>query len=131
MTKDVRLDALEDLFERLARDRQPVVLEADDRVGRIWLDADEVGDGVGELGRATRIVDLGGVDALNPGVYVHDRAHARVLHVDLPMLDRVDGYAARLDAGRYRHHHRLCGLVVVGHEQHVAPNNLFECRSGT
>ena len=101
-----------------------MVLLADDGVGRVGLHANEVGDGVGELGRATGIVDLGGVDALNPGVHVHDRAHARVLHVDLPMLDRIDGHAARLDAGRYRHHHRLRGLVVVGHEQHVAANVL-------
>ena len=44
---------------------------------RLRRDADQVGDGVGQLGRAAWVVDLRGGDAVDPGMDVHDRADAR------------------------------------------------------
>src|SRR5262249_25994997 len=56
---DPAVDAGEDLVERVARDRQAVVLLADDGTARILGLPHEVGDRRGELHRAARIVDLG------------------------------------------------------------------------
>ena len=74
-----------------------MVSQADDRVRRVGLGGEQLGDRSRQLLRAARVVDVGRRDALDPGVNVEDRADVGVLLVDHPVLDRVDRDAARLD----------------------------------
>src|SRR6185437_3884066 len=102
---DHRLDALEDVLEAGAGDRDAVVLEPDHGVRRVVLVADDVRHGNRQLGRATGVVELGCGDARDPRVHVHDRVHLGVLLVDHPVLDGVHRHPVRLDAGWHRQHH--------------------------
>ena len=79
----------------------------------IRLAVDQVGDGLGELLGAARVVDVRRGDALHPGVDVEDRADVGVRLVDHPVLDRVDGDAARLDPRRHADDHLRVRLVVA------------------
>ena len=71
------VDAVEDLVEAVAGDGEAVVALADDGARRVGRLAHELGDRLGELDGAARVVDLGGDGALDPRVHVEDRADAR------------------------------------------------------
>ena len=96
------VDAVEDLVEAVAGDGEAVVALADDGARRVGRLAHELGDRLGELDGAARVVDLGGDGALDPRVHVEDRADVGMLAVDHPVLDRVDRHPPRLDARRAR-----------------------------
>ena len=73
----------------------------------------EVGDRRRELHRPARIVDVRRDGAVDPAVYVQDRADLGMFAVDHPVLDRVDRHATRRDAGRHAQHHDVARRVVA------------------
>src|SRR5204862_6366421 len=61
---------------------------------------------------------------LDPRVHMEDRADVRMLAVDLPVLDRVDGDAPPLDAGRDAEDDPVSRGVVARDEEDVSPDGL-------
>src|SRR5439155_14154399 len=96
LSQDARLDAVENLGQAVTGGGDAVVAQTDHGMRRIRLLGDEVGNGLGELLCATRVVHVGSRDPLHPGVHVEDGADVWMRLVDHPVLDRVDRDTARL-----------------------------------
>ena len=79
LCQHARLDAIEDLLEARPGDRDAVVPEPDDRVVRIVVGSNELGDASGQLLRPARVVDIRSLDPVHPGVNMDDRADAGML----------------------------------------------------
>ncbi len=124
LTNDVRLDPVEDLGQALTGRGDAVVPQPDHGVVGIRLLRKQRGDARRQLLGPARVVHVGRGDALHPRVHVEDRADARMLLVDRPVLDRVDRDPARLDHRRDAEDDPIVVAVVIGDEQDVAPDHL-------